>query len=108
MTRMTIQQARKVAENPHGFWALSQEREAFAILDAARSNMRAKPMTRFSDGQRAQMIWDRVGERGDSAEPTDADLDAASEEARKEFSKVSAYLPADPEAHPMSGRRGEY
>lgn len=108
MTCMTIQQARRIADNPQGFWTLSQEREAFARLDSARANMHAKPMTRFSDGQRAQMIWDRVGERGDRAEPTDAELDAANEEARKEFARVRAYLPADPEAHPMSGRRSEY
>ena len=35
-------------------------------------------------------------------------LDCAAREARDEFRKVRAALPADPFAHPMSGRVGEY
>lgn len=38
----------------------------------------------------------------------DAALDRCAREARDEFRKVEAILPADPDADPMSGRRGEY
>lgn len=41
-------------------------------------------------------------------EAEDAILDVAAREARDEFRKVSAVLPTDPLAHPMSGRVGEY
>lgn len=34
--------------------------------------------------------------------------DAQSKEARDEFRKVTAFLPAEPAAHPMSGRCGDY
>lgn len=43
-----------------------------------------------------------------NAEPTDADLDAANEAARRDFAKVKTSLPIDRDAHPMSGRCGEY
>lgn len=35
-------------------------------------------------------------------------LDQANEEARAELRNVRAVLPVDPDAHPMSGRVGEY
>jgi hypothetical protein len=45
---------------------------------------------------------------GDYVAEEDAYLDRIAEEAAKEERKVSAQLPVDPDAHPMSGRRGEY
>lgn len=35
-------------------------------------------------------------------------LDAEAEAGRRDLDQVRAELPTDPEAHPMSGRRGEY
>ena len=49
--------------------------------------------------------------RGSEPEAVTAEdvlLDRAAEAAREEASGVKAELPTDPDAHPMSGRVGEY
>lgn len=44
----------------------------------------------------------------EALEAEDVLLDRASEAAHRDFSKVQATLPTDPNAHPMSGRLVEY
>ena len=57
---MDIRTARRIADNPQGFWTREEEREAFARLDKARTDYSKPAHIRHADYTRAQMIWDRV------------------------------------------------